>query len=412
MRSVSLRPIRLVAYSLLLVELSIVSALGGEAAESFPFQPSGVFQVGTRIFDLVDESRLEAWTNEDGDHRSFVTQIWYPVDVGVKGERAPYYPNYEALVPELSAVWGPFTPDGFGFYEGLRTNSLVDAPIASSSERFPLIVFSHGMRAFSRSDYTALFEELASHGYVVAAIDHPYTAIAAVLPDGTVTAHNATRWVELQTDEVLLETQFPPSFRSEIHTWAADQAFMVEWLQGRTEPQGDGSVGIAAATDFERVGVAGHSLGGTSAATACRIYSVFEACMNIHGGSFPWPFLGAEFAVIPTPFMYLGPPDALSEEDLEMMGEESFVELLRGKWSSSFIAELTGASHVTFSDKPLFYSAPPVAGDYEDPATGYVVVLSVVRSFFDVWLKGADPSTLAETAKAQPLLTIVDNSGG
>ncbi len=39
----------------------------------------------------------------------------------------------------------------------------------------------------SRSTLTALAEDLASHGYVVAGIDHTYESFATAFPDGRVT---------------------------------------------------------------------------------------------------------------------------------------------------------------------------------------------------------------------------------
>ena len=34
--------------------------------------------------------------------------------------------------------------------------------------------------------YTALIEDLVSHGYVVAAVDHPYQSRAVLLPGGAI----------------------------------------------------------------------------------------------------------------------------------------------------------------------------------------------------------------------------------
>jgi hypothetical protein len=50
----------------------------------------------------------------------------------------------------------------------------------------PLVVLSPGFTN-SRSALTALAEDLASHGYVVAGIDHTYESFATAFPDGRVT---------------------------------------------------------------------------------------------------------------------------------------------------------------------------------------------------------------------------------
>ncbi|PHH67826.1 hypothetical protein CDD80_494 [Ophiocordyceps camponoti-rufipedis] len=54
----------------------------------------------------------------------------------------------------------------------VRIPAAVDAPlVASDGDRLPVIVFSHGM-ASSRTDYTAYIGELASRGFIVAAVEH------------------------------------------------------------------------------------------------------------------------------------------------------------------------------------------------------------------------------------------------
>ena len=46
-----------------------------------------------------------------------------------------------------------------------------------------MVLFSPGL-AGVRSQNTAWAQELASHGYVVVALDHPYDSAAVVLADG------------------------------------------------------------------------------------------------------------------------------------------------------------------------------------------------------------------------------------
>ncbi len=63
----------------------------------------------------------------------------------------------------------------------VRTNSCLDAPIAEGAH--PVILFSHGYTG-AFTDYTFIFEDLASRGYVVASVDHTYEATAVEFPDG------------------------------------------------------------------------------------------------------------------------------------------------------------------------------------------------------------------------------------
>jgi hypothetical protein len=68
----------------------------------------------------------------------------------------------------------------------VRTNAVVDAKPAGRWHSLPLVVLSPGWTQ-PRATLTALAEDLASHGYVVAAIDHTYENRATTFPDGHVT---------------------------------------------------------------------------------------------------------------------------------------------------------------------------------------------------------------------------------
>ena len=57
--------------------------------------------------------------------------------------------------------------------------ALVEAPLlklSAANQTFPVIVFSHGLSSM-RTGYTAICCDLASHGYVVAAVEHRYTKL-------------------------------------------------------------------------------------------------------------------------------------------------------------------------------------------------------------------------------------------
>src|SRR4029453_6457136 len=67
----------------------------------------------------------------------------------------------------------------------VKTHATLDAAPASSPGRFPVILFQHGYTGLP-SSHTALMEDLASHGWVVLNLIHPYEATGARLADGTV----------------------------------------------------------------------------------------------------------------------------------------------------------------------------------------------------------------------------------
>lgn len=92
---------------------------------------TGPFSFGSVVLQLNDEFRPESYRN-DGSCR--------------KLSLAVFYPNEKSITP----------------------NSC------------PLVVFSHGSISTKTSNLS-LFQELASHGYIVVSIDHPYQALSTVI---------------------------------------------------------------------------------------------------------------------------------------------------------------------------------------------------------------------------------------
>lgn len=52
-----------------------------------------------------------------------------------------------------------------------RINIGCQKPLSESKQRFPVVIFSHGLSA-CRYFYTIFCSSLASHGYIIAAIEH------------------------------------------------------------------------------------------------------------------------------------------------------------------------------------------------------------------------------------------------
>jgi hypothetical protein len=85
----------------------------------------------------------------------------------------------------LEAAGSSLTDDELGLLKTARTHSFAAPAATPPPRRFPVLLFSHGeeMNAFLYSNF---HEELASHGYVVIAVDHPGAALFAAYTDGAV----------------------------------------------------------------------------------------------------------------------------------------------------------------------------------------------------------------------------------
>ena len=177
----------------------------------------GRFPVGVRTLELHDEAR----------ERRFPVEIWYP-----------------AATRHAGRDLDPAAQDTFALASGeLRKQSAVrDAQTDGGT--YPLVVFSHAS-GHHRRGATYLCTHLASHGYVVAAMDHS-EIVAPELGrrDGETAAQTGARVQAIIASRV------------------SDVPFLLDALL-------DGSAWDSKVRlDFGRIAIAGHSFGGWTALAA------------------------------------------------------------------------------------------------------------------------------------------------
>ncbi len=177
-----------------------------------------------------------------------MVSLWYPAVLS-GGRRARYMTPAES---ELQLTSRGITGVPQDALSTARTNAVSDAAPAGRQRALSLVVLSPGFTN-SRSTLTALAEDLASHGYVVAGIDHTYESFATAFPDGRVTtclARAARRRGSGFWEKVVAGR-------------AADVSFVLNELTGR-QPAWPG----AGLIDPSRMAMAGHSVGGAAAIAA------------------------------------------------------------------------------------------------------------------------------------------------
>ncbi|MFF4364625.1 acetylhydrolase [Streptomyces sp. NPDC001594] len=219
--------------------------------------PTGPYPVGMEVAHLRDPARSDPWV---GGARELMLTILYPARSVHGLSRAPQLTPAEArefadLAPHVHpGLPGPGAVD----WGALLTHGHVGAPPLPG--RRPVLVYSPG-GGDSRTLGTTLAEDLASHGRVVVLVDHPGDASQVELPTGL-------------RRTVLLGPPDPLTFRTMVDTRIADLRLVLDRL---------GELPLARVMDSSRIGLYGHSAGGTAAVYAAREDHRVSAVANLEG---------------------------------------------------------------------------------------------------------------------------------
>ena len=253
----------------LLVSTVFAACAPQEAQDRLP-SPTGPSAVGRTTFHWRDDSRDELETSAADDKRELLVHLFYPASADAKVEAAPYQPDVEVMR-------GAWRDDHVERVRAMTTHCREGAPMVAGDAKHPVLVFSPGggMRALH---YHVLLEDLASHGWVVAAIDPPYNARRTRMPDGRVLGDLSPAqrgWPQPKSPDD--EGRF---YRERIAHWARDVGFAIDRLQALDREDGpfEGRLDLA-----RGVGVVGHSRGGQVAAVARVLEPRVRSGINIDG---------------------------------------------------------------------------------------------------------------------------------
>ena len=244
-----------------------------------------------------------------------------------------------------------------------------------------------GLAALTTS-YTALAEDLASHGYVVVGFDAPHRSFVVVLADGTV----VTRARENDAGLLAGAAQEQLATRL-VQAWVADLRFALDRLG-----ELDTNSKFRGRLDLKRVGVFGHSLGGAEALQFCHDDSRCKAGIDLDGAP-----LGSVIADgVTQPFLFLL-GDHQSEPDAETRPVQANIRSIYDRLPGDrrWLLTIRGASHYQFSDDGALLKSPLARRVLRslglvrlDGRRQLEVTSHYLSAFFDVTLKGAPASQL------------------
>lgn len=200
-----------------------------------PIETTGEYQIKREDCFYTDTSRFETYA-DDGSYRELPVSFWYPA--------------------ECQVSWS-----------------------------CPLVVFSHGSFGMKDSNET-LYRELASHGYVVCAIDHTYQCFSTKLSSGKTIRLNGEFMKEIATDSPQDKPkQSLPHFEKWMNIRTGDINFVLDTILDRASKESS-ELSVYDLIDISRICVMGHSLGGSAALGVGRQRDDIAAAISLEA-----PFL-------------------------------------------------------------------------------------------------------------------------
>jgi predicted dienelactone hydrolase len=355
--------------------------------------PQGEFKTGTTNFFLQDVYREEIFTEDPDDFRQFMVRAWYPVDERVSNTKLKYLEGYN--IDTLKYFWDMFgIPEKlFDLIGKVETNSFIDAPISDSQNKFPVIIFSHGYGLGIPELYTFISENLASNGYIVLSLTHPYESVEIDYPDRPA-AYVSERASEMLQENLMQYGALKNAANQEekvkatelvlknskiamesIEVWAKDSEFVLNQLSSSSSniPQF-----IKDKADLDNIGALGHSFGGATAGELAMNDSRIKAVMNLDGFQYGSLF-GKELNV----------PYAMVYSDFNKQMNDA---ILTTSSKDLYFITIPETMHFSFSDMPAYpdaFDKKAFAGTMESDL--FINLLNeLISSYFNKYLKDSE----------------------
>jgi alpha-beta hydrolase superfamily lysophospholipase len=331
------------------------------------------------VLRWTDTSRPEVLSSSLGDRREVVAWIWYPASPQAGAKAASYVDEFDRVAKGLSRAEASVGRKGVA-------HAIANARLSDVRTPWPIVFFSPGS-GMVPALYTTFCEELASHGFVVVALDHPYDDRAVLLSDGRVVKQakqpdGGEELLRFERERVAVRTQ---DLR-----YALDQLTRME--------SGDIADPLRGHLDLSHVGVIGHSVGGMTAARFCQDDPRVGACGNLDGVVAAMPAYVEPGSGIDRPFLFMQKPFAPMRGESRSAAEQR-VGMLRAKSNPVFANVRSGRSYrVTVADATheSFSDLEVLTKDSVRHQQQLALVRDYVRAFFDRNLKGVNQSLLDE----------------
>ena len=350
--------------------------------------PTGEYAVGVFTY-TVHNDREETMYNALGTMRSIPVKVYYPVTKeSVEGLPKARYMSKAAVDAIRKNFYVPIKYEKVESNGTNRSECYENAPFIES-ERFPLIIFNYGYCSFLEAN-TYLLIELASHGYVVASVGHPYEGMITEFDDGTtlkMAKGIASKAYSPMLPSILSALKLQKAKGTNEELWERFDAMQKKYNRFIIERLPEWELDTKAALkvlkdkysgmiDLDNgIGVTGHSMGGATAFALCEDEpETFTCGINIDGGLFGIH----DGKVITTPFLQM---------NCESNKTAVTVAFVKNK-NVAYHAILRDMQHLGFTDMKHVIPLKSQVGKL-DPDIAHKTVCNIHLEFFDAYLKKA-----------------------
>ena len=270
---------------------------------------------------------------------------------------------------------------------------------------YPLLVFSHGAYGIKESN-ASTFTELASHGYVVVSIDHPYHSFYTRSEDGSVTMINKDYYDEITNSNkegIYTKEELYKIIQKWMKLRTDDTNFVIDTILKKANRD---SSPIYSHINTEKIGVFGHSMGGAASVWLDRERDDISAVVNIDAPFFSELIYKKELDdFIASSKDFTTPLLNIYSDDVWRQLESSPIYIANKPnnehFKEAYTVHFQGAKHLSLTDLPLF---SPILANIVQRGKADIDKLycietenELILKFFDFELKGIGQFTPKET---------------
>ena len=376
-------------------------------------KPSGHYAVGRVFFDWVDAERIDPLAPTAGISREITGWIWYPAAPSAN-PAAEYIsqPVRNALMREANPLVARMARALTVDQANVNSHALEGSALSQEPQTFPVVLMKPGYGGLV-VQYSALAEDLASHGYVVVGSNSPYTTTVVLYEDGRIAARTPAGH----------PSESAPGRRSELapgqpsdlmlpvaKVWEEDMQFMLDRLNEINAPESPEM--FAGRLNLQSVGAFGHSFGGGVSLQFCKDDARCKGAVDIDGAIWgdvafggltkPALLLFSDRPILKPPLFDLNPDQkslmkALERIRADLPNQPNKIVLL-------------GSGHYNFSDSA--FQVGPRVGRFLgtigsiDPLRAMNITRRYIRVFFDTYLKGNADQLLKSASPDYPEVLI------